>query len=417
MAITVDWSTNVIFVPKADLTLIGGSVYELDVDSFRLELKAIEASEEGLPFLDTHEHNTSVLLSGVTYARIVSILAPYTIEFEDGNYSVSCIGANHNIADVKVVNSVSLIINNSAGLIVVSGGGALTPEESAQLAKLDYMEAGVWIDTELVSAGDGSQATPFNTLTAGIDYAESKGIRTLYINADITLDRSLKNFKVIGIGVPTIDCNGQDLTRSEFWHCSMEGSYAGIIIVQESNLLAGFRLNGFFEKSGISGNLVCVSGGFAFVKDCTSNIPITYVNISMNSGGTSSLIVSGFSGHLNITDCDHADDVVEVGMDTGSLKFDTTCVDGNMLASGMCGFVDLATTAGATVIDNTGDPKNINVQNKVLMNKTETDPVTGVMTVYEKDDVTVAFTCNIWENVAATTPYQGNAVNRRDRLS
>ena len=53
----------------------------------------------------------------------------------------------------------------------------------------------------------------------------------------------------------------------------------------------------------------------------------------------------------------------------------------------------------------------------VLINKTETDPVTGVMTIYAKDDTTVLFQTNIWENVAATTPYAGNAVNRRDRLT
>jgi hypothetical protein len=59
----------------------------------------------------------------------------------------------------------------------------------------------------------------------------------------------------------------------------------------------------------------------------------------------------------------------------------------------------------------------LDIVDNVLLNRTETDPVTGTMTIYAKDDVTPLFTCNIWENIAGTTPYQGNAVNRRNRLA
>lgn len=125
MAISINWATKVITVPQADLTLVSGSIYELDVDTFRLALRELEYSEAGQVYLPTHSHNTAVTLAGVTYARTVEIINGYTIEFEDtgSSYTVSCVGANHNISDVKVVNRVSLIVNNSAGLIQTSGGG------------------------------------------------------------------------------------------------------------------------------------------------------------------------------------------------------------------------------------------------------------------------------------------------------
>lgn len=122
MALSINWATKVITVPQADLTLISGSLYELDVDAFRLELKDIEDSEVGMSFPDTHRHNTQVTLSGVTYARTFEIINGYTVTFENGSYTVRCVGANHNLADVKNVNSVSLIIGNSAGLVVPTGG-------------------------------------------------------------------------------------------------------------------------------------------------------------------------------------------------------------------------------------------------------------------------------------------------------
>lgn len=123
MAISINWATKVIAIPQADLTDLGGGIYELDVDEFRLNLKDLEDSEQGLVFPKTHNHNTQTTLSGVTYARSVEIINGYTVEFEDLQYTVKCVGANHNLGDVKIVNQVSLLIGNSAGLIAVSGAG------------------------------------------------------------------------------------------------------------------------------------------------------------------------------------------------------------------------------------------------------------------------------------------------------
>jgi hypothetical protein len=129
MAISINWSTKVISVPQSYLTALGGSRYQLDVDQFRKDLKDIEDSEEGMAFPVTHRHNTAATLSGVTYARQVEIINGYTVEFEAGTYQVECVGANHNIADVKVVNNVSLVIGNSAGLIQVATGAGATPAD------------------------------------------------------------------------------------------------------------------------------------------------------------------------------------------------------------------------------------------------------------------------------------------------
>lgn len=142
MATTINWSTKIISVPQADLTNLGGGIYELDVDAFRLELKDLEDSEAGMPYDKTHNHSTEVTLSGVTYARLFEIINGYTVEFEDGQYTVKCVGANHNLGDVKVVNQVSLLIGNSAGLITVVSGSGVTAQD-----KLDIADA-VWDETK-----------------------------------------------------------------------------------------------------------------------------------------------------------------------------------------------------------------------------------------------------------------------------
>ena len=128
MAISIDFgNTFVIFVPQADLTLVSGSLYELDVNAFRLELKDLEDDEAGMPFPRTHVHNTEVTVAGTTFARLVEILAPYSVEFEDGPYSVRLFGANNNIFDIEngilVQNQVQVIPSNSGGLVVAGGVG------------------------------------------------------------------------------------------------------------------------------------------------------------------------------------------------------------------------------------------------------------------------------------------------------
>lgn len=124
MSITIDWATKIVNIPQADLTPLGGNLYELDLDVFRLRLKDLEDDEEGMPFERTHNHNPEVTVSGVTLARVVEMINGYTITFEDGQYAVNLKGANSNVSDVTNVNQVSIRSFNSAGLISVDTGGS-----------------------------------------------------------------------------------------------------------------------------------------------------------------------------------------------------------------------------------------------------------------------------------------------------
>jgi len=120
--ISIDPLTFVISVPKADLSLIQETpveIRELNLNWFRLQLKAWEDDEEGIVQLKTHNHNTEVVLGGLTFARVVEILDPYSVTFEDGQYAVNLVGANSNVCDKISLNQVSIRSANSAGLISI----------------------------------------------------------------------------------------------------------------------------------------------------------------------------------------------------------------------------------------------------------------------------------------------------------
>lgn len=121
MPLIINWNTKVINIPKnfTSLTQASPEIRELDIDVFRLALKNIE-DDEGMPFLDTHRHNTIVTVGGTTLARVVEIINGYTVTFEDGQYAVNLVGANSNIGDVVNVNQVSIRSSNSAGLQDIS---------------------------------------------------------------------------------------------------------------------------------------------------------------------------------------------------------------------------------------------------------------------------------------------------------
>lgn len=143
MAITVNWPIKRILVPKADLTLVTGTLYELDTEWFKAEINLLEESIFGICNLRILDHNTSYTVAGVTYARKLEIINGYMLEFEDGLYSVRLVNSNNNFFDVEngvlYQNSVQVIPGNSAGLIiktVIVGGTLLTVEQAEALEKM-----------------------------------------------------------------------------------------------------------------------------------------------------------------------------------------------------------------------------------------------------------------------------------------
>jgi hypothetical protein len=154
MAMSIDWATLTFTIPQTDLTPVVGALYDFDTDVARLELKAIEASEDGIAFLRTHNHNTEVTIAGVTYARTIEMLNGYSITFEDTGfaYAVRFINSNNNLWDVEnnilnVTPKVSYIPTNSAGLIIAeTGTSGLTPAESQALLDIDTNVDGLVLD-------------------------------------------------------------------------------------------------------------------------------------------------------------------------------------------------------------------------------------------------------------------------------
>lgn len=133
MAIAVDWPTKTFTVPQADLTLVTGSLYEMNTETyFRAGINEIMASEEGIVFDDAIDHNTEYTVVGVTYARKIEMINGYSLTFSpNSQWTARLAGSNNNLFDVENgvldQNQVQVIAQNSAGLVVVNTGSSTAP--------------------------------------------------------------------------------------------------------------------------------------------------------------------------------------------------------------------------------------------------------------------------------------------------
>ena len=393
---------------------VGSTVHPIDIYK---EMRVIRRTDETLRNFDVFltakgkdEKGGGTYTERYVVCNLGARIIPYdtshtltingTIITDDGQSGVACFDRSPlNPATVVDINYVPPQVE----VIVISGGSALTQEEHDMLYRLKHMERAVYVNTESLVNGDGGQDAPFNNQQDAADYAEDNGITTLIVLADIPLDRQFKNFTVRGIGHPTVNTNNQDLEKTEFYHCKLEGAYTGAIKAFECVLLNGFLLNGGFNTCGTMQTLTTLNGGSVILNDpFNAHAGLYHTEISMNSGGVTNLTMHGADGRYTISDCDNVLDIVSVSMVAGHLIFDDTCVAGDMIALGDCEFEDFATTAGANVINRTS-PKVITEKVWAHSKAILLSDTTALLMAYTKNKRALVKTGSVWQLIIYDT--------------
>ena len=351
MAITVNWATKVINIPKSDTQLVQSSPIEirsLDIDWFRLQLKAIEGSEEGAPFLDTHSHNTTVTVGGVTLARVVEIINGYTITFENGSYAVNLVGANSNISDVLNLNNVQVRSANSAGLTY-----------SKEIENQSFLDGRIYIDTD---NGLSGTLYPRGTLSDPVDsYTDAKTIRSLrglseryLISGALTFGVSDNLEKNDWLGVNSIladiTLSGGSTLNTVFNNVTLSGTYNGHCLIENSVVNGATNFQGDISFSGIKGTITFPSNPANksyVIHDSYSLIAGTGSPIiDFNSATSLDVSIRNYSGAIELRNLVDGD--VSIDLDSGSLVIDASCTGGTIVITGTGSIID--NSAGSTVV-------------------------------------------------------------------
>ena len=356
MAISIAWPTSVIYISRADLALIQTTpteIRELNINSFRLALKDLEDSAEGITFLKTHTHNTEVALGGLTYARVVEILVPYTITFEDGQYAVNLVGANSNVGDRVNVNQVSVRSANSAGLT------------SAPAIEYSSFNGGVTVDITSSYAGTvfpiGTPQKPVNNLTDAKLIASYRGFTKFYIISSMAINTSgvYNNFIFEGESINktklTIYTNAE-VVGCQFMNAEIEGILDGQSYIENCRIGDLAFVDGIIKNSTLLANSIiilssiryanfvnCVSGRL----DYSDDLPPT---IDMGENGTS-LALRNYNGELILTNKDGLESV-SIDLNSGEVILDETISNGSITIRGTGIVVDNST--GTSIVDTEG---------------------------------------------------------------
>ena len=59
----------------------------------------------------------------------------------------------------------------------------------------------------------------------------------------------------------------------------------------------------------------------------------------------------------------------------------------------------------------------MDIAHKLLKNRKETNPTTGIQTLYDDDGTTAFMTGNIWEDIGGTIAYKGAGIDRAEALT
>lgn len=280
---------------------------------------------------------------------------PMSIDFESGHFIADASCTN---GEISARGSFKLTDNTTETCTIDTAGRTMMQSDVEVIANMTtaYLQRSVYVNTELIVDGDGSQASPFNNVNSAKDFAEANGINNIYVAGDIVVPSNLKGMNVQGIGLARIDFNGQDIKNSRFTQCSLSGNYTGGIIAIECELENDLHLAGHFMECEILGNVIANPAVEILMYNCMSGNHGVENTLSMNAGAGTNVIINGYSGELKITDADSVTDMLEVNMSQGKLTFDASCVAGELKARGGCTFVNNSTS---TVIDDTYDKLSI----------------------------------------------------------
>lgn len=350
MPISVNWTSKEIYIPKNYLQIVQMTpieIRQLDINAFRLELKQLEASE-GIPFLTTHNHNTTITVGGVTLARVLEIINGYTITFEDGTYAVNLVGANSNIGDVINLNQVSVRSNNSAGLTYSE---AINNQSYQNVVTIDISSG-----TSGVLFPKGTPTDPVNNFNDAVQIANQRKLKIFNLNGILIFtpfdDISDKCF----MGSSPINAytvlSGQLNNNTVFEKISLTGILNGRISAEKCALGNLQNVSGVFNLCGLNGNLKIDTTNTALTiftncfsaRDLNESVEVDLDNIQCD------VKFKYFNGNITLSNL-NTNKVIVIDGNSANIEINNTCVTGTIVISGSIGTYIDNSGPGCTIID------------------------------------------------------------------
>lgn len=355
MAISIDYLTKIILVPRADLIELQNTpsfIYQLNMEWFYRRVSDLQDDQAGSPFVDAVVNTAPVDVGGVLLARVIQVINGYTVEFEDGQYAVNLTGANTNLQDVTQVNQVSVRPNNSAGL-----------QDLSVLLQAAYGNS-VAVDVINGQSGTvipvGTRGVPSNNFADAVQIMRNNSLQKIQLMGSATLAGvHLPEGSIInGDNTSTINLTvdpSAETDSCEFTNLILEGTLDGGntfkgCIIKDINYV-----NGFLIGCAIEGTVTLGGQTKASIMDCWSNIAGGGIGetptIDMGGSGNS-LVVRNFSGGVLVKNCTGGGGSTSMDFASGRAIFDSTIAAGTFYVRGVCNITN-ESIGTALIVDQT----------------------------------------------------------------
>lgn len=352
----IDWGTSIINIYKTDMIQVQETpteIWQLDIPTFKNTLGDLLDDEAGMIYPDIFSHNPQVIVGGAVLAKVVEILEPYTITFEDGQYAVNLVGANSNIGDRINVNQVSIRSANSAGL-----------QDLTSLQAASFGDGAVALDQVNGIAGTtfpiGTKGKPSNNWQDARVIAEARNLNTIIIIGTATCGAGddISNMVIVGtnpmLSILSVDTDAitDDVYMRELY---FTGVLDGGTILRDCVLGDIQYFNGYIENCALTSSTIYVNGTGVFLNcaagaTCLSNPVIDLTNAA-------GIAIRHFDGSLELVN-KTTDGQCEVGIN-GMLYIDSSITAGSFEIYGD-GWVENNGTGTSFVDDKTsGTPEEI----------------------------------------------------------
>jgi hypothetical protein len=354
MAISIDYITYIISVPKADTVFVetnpltGLEIRELNIDVFGKALADLQDDPEGAWAETAYSYTPPAAIGGIQLAPVLLILEPYTITFEDLQYAVNLVGGNTNIQDHVNVNQVSIRPNNSAG-------NTFSDAVNSQ----SFINATVYIDT--VGDGEagvnfpiGTPPRPSDNYTDAMSIASREKLDKFHLHGTLVfsnlLDISNNNFKGDSPLIAVNIFSNTNIESCTFSKMGLTGSYTGRASFEVCSFSNTTGVQGIHDSCGFKDTVTLSSSATENIlfRECTSVVAGVNKAIFNCNGTLAPIHFRGWVGGMKVTNFTGGGNM-SIDVHSGSVEIDSTCTAGTIVVRGIGELIDNS-GAGCTVV-------------------------------------------------------------------
>jgi hypothetical protein len=303
----------------------------------------------------------------------------------------------------------------------------------SSVARLDLAQLlnAVYIDTVRGVAGTGTiggtqigtPTLPSNNIVDATTIAVSFNIRNFKLSGAIILIQGYPDWNFEGLAAAessSVDVNGQDVNGSRFAQLELTGDCASAEFEADDCTLDNLlNISGHFSSCGFHSNLRLGTNAHCVFDSCFSEVPGNNV-VVVDWNGAHHANFRNYSGGVEVQNMAprSPEAIASFDLDPGTLIVGPTNTGGSIKVRGVGEFDSNLLGSPSPVVDDSELVRGSDVQTtrKLAQNRTHTDPNTGIMTVFDDNDVDIFLQGDLFEDVAATQPYRGQGAERRERL-